>query len=136
MLIEATDKPIRYRLKTGEEVTLHPGVPTELPDVAAQRLIVKAAGKVRPVNPDPPIMIDPAGPIARPVYWERGTGEIFGPATVTHLAKTNAGPSERFWVIVEFQGSIAWVLADQLRSKRQFLEQRPLREIELIREVK
>ena len=29
--LEATDKPIEYRLKTGEEVTLRPGVQMEVP---------------------------------------------------------------------------------------------------------
>ena len=35
MQLEATGQPIRYRLKTGEEFTLRPGVPMELPDQAA-----------------------------------------------------------------------------------------------------
>ncbi|HEV8329483.1 MAG TPA: hypothetical protein VGQ08_18580 [Nitrospiraceae bacterium] len=50
MQLEATGQPIRYRLKTGEEVTLRPGVPMELPDQAATRLLQKAPDKVRRVN--------------------------------------------------------------------------------------
>jgi hypothetical protein len=51
MLLEATNKPIKYRLKTGEEVTLRPGIPMELPDQAATQLLKKAPDKVRRVDP-------------------------------------------------------------------------------------
>jgi hypothetical protein len=47
MLIEATQKPIRYRLQTGEELYLKPGVPMEVPEVAARQLIQKAGDKVK-----------------------------------------------------------------------------------------
>jgi hypothetical protein len=50
MQLEATGQPIRYRLKTGEEVTLRPGVPMELPDHAATQLLQKAPDKVRRVD--------------------------------------------------------------------------------------
>jgi hypothetical protein len=50
MQLEATGKPIRYRLKNGEEVTLRPGIPTELPDHAANQLLRKAPDKVRLVK--------------------------------------------------------------------------------------
>jgi hypothetical protein len=51
MFLEATHAPIRYRLKTGEEVTLRPGVPMQLPDQAATQLLKKAPDKVRRVDP-------------------------------------------------------------------------------------
>lgn len=51
MHIEATEKPIRYRLATGEEVILRPGVPVEVPEQAARQLLQKAGGKVRAVFP-------------------------------------------------------------------------------------
>ena len=51
-----------------------------------------------------PITIEPAAVKARPVYWERATGEIVGPAKVTYLARTGSGATERYWVIVEFEG--------------------------------
>src|SRR6476646_9489136 len=50
MQLEAMGKPIKYRLKTGEEVTLKPGVPMELPDPAGAQLLKKAPDKVRRVN--------------------------------------------------------------------------------------
>ena len=55
MQLEATGQPIRYRLKTGEEFTLRPGVPMELPDQAANQLLQKAPDKVRRVSPVPAI---------------------------------------------------------------------------------
>lgn len=51
MQLEAIREPVRYRLKTGEEFTLRPGVPTELPDPAATQLLKKAPDKVRRVDP-------------------------------------------------------------------------------------
>ena len=50
MQLEATGQPIRYRLKTGEKVTLRPGVPMELPDQAATQLLQKAPAMVRRVD--------------------------------------------------------------------------------------
>jgi hypothetical protein len=50
MLVEATKEPIKYKLKTGKEVMLRPGVPTELPDEAANQLLKKAPDKVRRVD--------------------------------------------------------------------------------------
>jgi len=53
MLIEAIAQRIRFRLRSGQEVILRPGVPTELPDSAAQQLLRRAKGKVRlVVNPE------------------------------------------------------------------------------------
>jgi len=50
MQLEAVNDPILYRLRSGEEVVLKPGVATELPDQAAKQLLQKAPGKVRKVN--------------------------------------------------------------------------------------
>ena len=68
MQLEATGEPIRYRLKTGEEVTLWPGMPIELPDRAASQLLQKAPDKVRRVVPVSTI---------RPgdlIIWQRADG--------------------------------------------------------------
>jgi len=48
MLIEAIKRPITYRWP-GREIYLIPGTPVDLPDERAQRLLVKAQGKVRVV---------------------------------------------------------------------------------------
>jgi hypothetical protein len=68
MQLEATEKPIRYRLKTGEEVTLRPGVPTEIPDHAANQLLKKAPDKVRLVKEAPPTRNGPR------ISWQRADG--------------------------------------------------------------
>ncbi len=51
MLIEAVKKPIRLKWPTGE-VRLDPGVPVDLPDEQARKLLERAPGKVRKVTPD------------------------------------------------------------------------------------
>jgi hypothetical protein len=76
MQLEATGQPIRYRLKTGEEFTLRPGVPMELPDVAANQLLQKAPDKVRRVDPVP--AIQPGDTIT----WHEAEGKQRGPAVV------------------------------------------------------
>lgn len=50
MLIEATDQPVRFRFRDGRETLLPLGVPIEVPDAEAQRILEQAAGKVRPVE--------------------------------------------------------------------------------------
>lgn len=47
MQLEAISKPLRYRLRTGEEILLRPGIPVELPDLAAQKLLAQAPDRVR-----------------------------------------------------------------------------------------
>ncbi len=37
MLLEAVDRPIRYRLADGREVRLVPGQPVDLPDLQADK---------------------------------------------------------------------------------------------------
>jgi hypothetical protein len=65
------------------------------------------------------ITIEPAAPNAKPVYWERATGEIVGPARLEFLAKVGRGITEQYWVIVDYEGQPAWVRSDRLRSQRQ-----------------
>lgn len=121
MLIEASS-PLTVRLPSGE-IHLTPGQPVELPDEQAKRLLEKVPGKVRAVSSPEPITIEPASPNAKPVYWERADGRIYGPARVTDLAKVGTGATEQFWVIVEYQGQPSWLRSDRLRSKRAFEQQ-------------
>ena len=140
MQLEATGKPIRYRLKTGEEFILRPGVPMELPDQAATQLLQKASAMVRRVDSAlaPPlqaaedIMIEPAAANPRPVYWERADLSIVGPGRPEFLAKVGTGATERFWVIVEYQGQAIWVQSNQLRSRKAFNQQRKVLVVEPI----
>jgi len=82
------------------------------------------------------IAIEPAAAHARPVYFERADGRIYGPATVTDLAKVGTGAAERFWVIIEFEGQPAWIRSDRLRSKTAFERQVKPIPFERIKEVR
>jgi len=73
--------------------------------------------------------IEQAATHAKPVYWETGNGQILGPATPECLARSG----DQFWVVTTFEGHIRWINAEQLRSKKAFLEQREIKEVELIR---
>ena len=69
MQLEATGRPIRYRLRSGIEILIRPGVPAEVPDPAARELLAKAPGKVRAVNQSTDtITVEAVGSLS-PVYW-------------------------------------------------------------------
>ena len=137
MKIEVIGKGFVYRWPGGE-VRLVPGQPVELPPERAAKLMAKAPGRVRQVvEPEASeVVIEPAAPQARPVYYERNDGVIYGPAKVTDLAKTGSGGTERFWVIVEFEGHIEWVVSDRLRSKAAFETQAKPRPFERIKDTR
>ena len=131
MQLEAMGKPIKYRLKTGEEVTLLPGIPTELPDPAATQLLKKAPDKVRLVDGESAlqprgVLIESAGPNARPVFWESVDGTWHGPSTPEYLGRIETGRTDQSWVIVSEQGCVTWVHESRLRSSRQYEAQQAL----------
>ena len=133
MLIEAL-LPLRLRLPAGY-LELEPGVPVELPDHLAQRLLKKAVDKVRIVHGD--VIIEPAPPKARFVYWESADCRILGPVRPEFLAQVGTGVKNTdFWVVVLYEGQPRWVRSDRLRSKQVFDTQRPVQEIELVREAR
>ena len=132
MLIEASS-PLTVRLPSGE-VHLTPGKPVELPDEQAKQLLAKVPGKVWAVHPPELIIIEPAHPNARPVFWERNTGEIVGPAQPEFLAKVGEGSNASYWVVAQFEGVPIWINSVVLRSKRDFETQMRLKPVELIRE--
>jgi hypothetical protein len=76
MQLEATKEPIKYRLKTGKEIMLRPGVPTELPDEAANQLLKKAPDKVRRVDQVPAIHIGDS------ITWRGANDTTRGPGIV------------------------------------------------------
>jgi len=133
MKLEAIGKGFTYRWPGGE-VRLEPGKPVDLPTDRAARLLKKAEGRVRQVEIDDPVVIESAHPQAKPVYFERADGVIYGPAKVTDLSKTGTGASERYWVIVKLQGRVSWVRSDRLRSKQAFETQPKVRTVEPIKE--
>jgi hypothetical protein len=79
MQLEATREPIKYRLKTGKVIMLRPGVPTELPDEAANQLLKKAPDKVRRVDQVLAIHIGDS------ITWRGADDTIRGPAVVDFL---------------------------------------------------
>lgn len=47
MQLEATQKPLRYRLRDGREILISPGQPVDLPDEAARKLLARAPDRVK-----------------------------------------------------------------------------------------
>ena len=92
------------------------------------------ASMEQPAVPDDAISIEPAAPNARPIFWERATGEIWGPAHPEFLAMVGHGLNAQYWVVAEHNGVPVWVNSMMLRSQREFEAQVPLRVVILIRE--
>lgn len=88
---------------------------------------------IHPSNSDP-VVIEPAAPNPRPVFWERGDGSIVGPGRPEFLARVGNGPKASFWVVAQFQGVPVWLNSIRLRSKRQFDKQIKPMVVERIRE--
>lgn len=126
--------PLKVKRPSGD-IFLTPGTPVEFTEEEGLKLLTKARGKVRLVDPSGTV-IEPAerldGQPMTPIYWETGTGQILGPAVPEYLARDG----ETFWIVTTFEGQIRWINADRLRSKKQFETQKPLREVELVREVR
>ena len=126
-------RPLHIRKASGD-LHLKPGR-VDLPDADALLLLAKKPDAVRLVGASGTV-IEPAerpdGQPMTPIYWETGTGQILGPAVPEYLARDG----ETFWIVTTFEGQIRWINADRLRSKKQFETQKPLREVELIREVR
>ena len=64
------------------------------------------------------VVVEPAHPNARPIYWQSGK-VIVGPAVPEYLGKLG----ERFFVFVEYQGHSIPIDSDRLRSRHAFLQQ-------------
>ena len=114
MLIEAL-APLRVRVN-GEIVSLASGQTIDLPHEKAERLLRQAGDRVRVV----------ASP---PIYWERPSTGIMGPATVEFLVKVG----DSVWVAAQFEGHAIWINATMLRSRQQFESQCPWKTVELVR---
>ena len=133
MQIEAMGRPIKYRLSTGEEILLKPGIPVELRDESARILLKQAGDLVRVVSPTP-VVIETATENPRPVYWERVNGSIVGPGIPEFMAKVDDGPKDSYWVVAQFAGQPIWVNSIVLRSRRQFEQQIKPKPFERIKE--
>jgi len=67
------------------------------------------------------IIIEPASPTARSIYWEAVDGNWHGPVQPEYLGRTGKGRSEQFWVVVNDKGIIRWIWTELLRSRQAFL---------------
>ncbi|GKS64837.1 hypothetical protein YTPLAS72_21410 [Nitrospira sp.] len=87
---------------------------------------------VRPPSPKD-IEIEPAakpdGSPLSPIYWETGDGRIIGPAVPEFFLRDG----DEYWISVTFEEHIRFIRDDRLRSRKTFLEQNEVREVELIR---
>ncbi len=70
MLLEAVDRPIRYRLADGREIRLEPGRSVDLPDPQALKLLAKAQGRVKLASTDLPRF--------QPGTWIEWDSPLFG----------------------------------------------------------
>ena len=126
MKLEAVGKPVKYRFRTGEEIVLKPGIPTEMPDTAAMKLLEQAGERVRiapasethaAINERNGLLVEPTT-CRNPVYWEGCEGDLLGPGIVTHVAKESTFMGDqRFWLCVEYRGSWRWIHESLLRSR-------------------
>jgi hypothetical protein len=101
------------------EVSLIPGQRVDLSNEHGHRLLEKVGNKVRRLSSpdsDESIVIEPASPTARPIYWEAMDGTWHGPVKPEFLGRTLSGHKERFWVIVTYNGNIRWIWSDLLRT--------------------
>jgi len=69
------------------------------------------------------IVIEPAAENARPIFWERATTEIVGPAQPEFLARVGTGPRTSYWVVALYGGLPVWINSTVLRSKQAFERQ-------------
>lgn len=88
--------------------------------------------ETRPARESDRVVIEPAAPNARPIYWETGTGQILGPAVPEFLARDG----RTFWISMTFEEQIRWINADRLRSRQAFEEQVQSTKVELVKELR
>jgi hypothetical protein len=99
-----------------------------------QRPLRQVSEQLSTDNMSEEIICEPAHRDARPVYWQRATGEIVGPAKPEFLAKVAEGPKSSFWVVAQFQGQPIWINSAVLRSRQAFETQVRPTVMERIRE--
>src|SRR5688572_22387096 len=121
MLIEAIERPIRYRFLDGRQIRLEPGRPVDFPDSQAKALLTKAPDRVRAVGQGSmdycSVRIESAQ--CRPVYWESMENRIIlGPGMVTDVIKefTSTGQVQ-FWLCIAYGDSWRWIHEQLLRSR-------------------
>jgi hypothetical protein len=119
----------------GQVQSCQPGDWIVLEVRAADVLIKKASTKVKVIGRH---AIEPAAtPDGSPlpaVYWERPTtGVISGPANPEFFTTDEQGV---LWLALLYQEQTVWIRSEALRTRTQFEQQRPLQEMEPVREVR
>lgn len=74
--------------------------------------------------------VTPDGTPLSPVYWER-QGRIIGPGQPEFFFQDSTG---QLGLNLRYEGDIVSVAPSILRSYKAFIEQRPIKEVKLIRE--
>lgn len=93
----------------------------------------KSPGENSSPQPTAPVVIEPAHPHARPIFWERNDGRIYGPAAPEFLAQVGLGlKTTDFWVVADFETQSVWIRSDRLRSRKAFEQQPEVREVKRI----
>lgn len=82
------------------------------------------------------IITEPAAPNARPVYWEKSDGAIWGPARPVLLARAGTGVKESSWIAVLYREQPVWINVAMLRTRQAFERQAPLRPFVRIKELR
>ncbi len=98
MLIEAL-KPLTVKLPA-RDLQLKPGCPVNLTEDWALKLLAKAPGKVRMVEPHA-LAFQPGDLI----HWQAMDGKTYGPAVVEHVTVCDG----RTWAFVQYDGIDRWV---------------------------
>ncbi len=114
MLIEALC-PLHIRRAMGD-LHLRPGIPVDLSDEEAVKLLQKVPDKVREVQP----AINADGFPLNPVYWEREDGAIDGPGQPEFISEVG--------LIVAYGSNVVTVSDETLRSKKAFESQPKFKE--------
>ncbi len=98
MLIEAL-KPLTVKLPAGD-LQLKPGFPVNMAEDRALKLLAKAPGKVRMVQPH--ALTFQLGDL---IHWQTWDGKTHGPALVEHVTFSEG----RTWAFVRYDGIDRWV---------------------------
>ena len=95
---------------------------------------ISLTAPVPPLQAGDQVLIEPAAPNPRPVYWERADTSIVGPGRPEFLAKVGEGPRATYWVVAQFQGVPVWINSIMLRSKKAYEQQVTPKPVQWIRE--
>ena len=109
--------------------------PSSPPTQASEGVVIGSVSPTATPAPTEAVTVEPAAENPRPVYWERADLSIVGPGRPEFLAKVGSGPKASYWVVALYEGQPVWINSMQLRSKRQFEQQRTPCIVELAKDL-